>query len=73
MIATLTFTLPEDTSEYHMYTQASGMFLTLCEIDQRMRDILKYSDSPESQLALVQELREFLHTTLNDHHVTLEI
>jgi hypothetical protein len=74
MTATLTFNLPEDMSDYNMYNQASGMFLTLHDIDQKMRDILKYDNTRnEVQLAMVEELRELLHAIMNDHHVTLDL
>jgi hypothetical protein len=56
MKATLEFDLPEDASEHLRAVNAATAWVTLHEIDNRLRNIIKYGISLESSME--QELSE---------------
>jgi hypothetical protein len=42
MIATLTFTLPEEREDFERACQSSSAFITLWDLDQYLRGLVKY-------------------------------
>ena len=75
MKAILEFDLPEDTEDYRMHTQASGMYIALHDIQQFLRQKTKYADDDVSDEALnaYEECREYFNQVLDDNDVSLEI
>lgn len=58
--AKLTFALPEEQSEFMQAANAGAMALTIHEIDQRLRGILKYGEPSEETARLAEEIRQML-------------
>lgn len=48
MKATLEFTLPEEGQEYRTCVNADRYYTTLWDVDQRLRNILKYENPKDS-------------------------
>ena len=69
MTATLTFNLPEDQNEFTMATRGQDFYSVLVELDDTMRDRLKYGTGPET----IEELRKYLHEALRDRNLSLEM
>ena len=59
-IATITFNLPEEHSEYRDCMNASKMYCILWDIDQHCRDILKYGHQYKS----VEDLAEYIRSEI---------
>ena len=75
MKAILQFNLPEDTEDYHIHAQASGMYIVLHDIQQFLRQKTKYADDDVSDEALkaYEECREYFNQVLDDNDVSLDI
>ena len=75
MKAILEFDLSEDTEEYRMHTQTLAMYSALHEMQQFLRQKIKYADDDVSDDALnaYEECRDFLSQLLVDNQVNLEI
>ena len=58
MKATLEFSLPEETAEHLQAVHAGEAWAMLREIDQRLRNGIKYGELPPTAEALAQQLRE---------------
>jgi len=56
MKATLEFNLPEDTAEHFRAVHAGAAWFTLYEVDNRLRNLIKYGASKDSSYE--QELSE---------------
>jgi hypothetical protein len=57
MIATLRFTLPDEQGEFDAARLGRQALLTLWEIDQRCRSLLKHGDPTPEQARLAEEIR----------------
>jgi hypothetical protein len=66
MKATLQFTLPEEQSEYDAARLGSKALLTLWEIDQRCRGLLKHGEPTEAEARLAEEIRAMIDAELLD-------
>lgn len=64
MKAILEFTLPEETTEHFQAVHAGEAWAMLREIDQRLRNGLKYEELPLTAEALAEELREAMSDVL---------
>lgn len=58
MKATLKFTLPEETTEHLQAVHAGEAWAMLREIDQKLRNGMKYGELPPTAEALAEQLRE---------------
>ena len=60
MIATLRFTLPDEQGEFDAARLGSQALLTLWEIDQRCRSLLKHGDPTPDAARLAEEIRAMI-------------
>ena len=58
--ATLTFTLPEEQSDFDAAISGRKAFLALWEIDQRCRSLLKHGEEGEEARRLAEEIRQLI-------------
>ena len=56
-VATLRFTLPDEQGDYDAARLGSQALLTLWEIDQRCRSLLKHGDPTPEERKLAEEIR----------------
>lgn len=64
MKAILEFTLPEETTEHLQAVHAAEAWAMLRQIDQRLRNGMKYGELPPTAEALAQQLREEMSDVL---------
>lgn len=57
MKATLTFTLPDEETEFRAACQGREAKAALWEIDQRLRSLLKHGNPTEAEETLAREIR----------------
>ena len=67
MKATLEFDLPEDFGAHLRAVQADRLTFVLWDLDQWLRDQIKYQDNHD-----VQPVRDKLHEILDDHGLILD-
>jgi molecular chaperone GrpE (heat shock protein) len=72
MKAKLTFELPEEQEEFNDAVNGSAFKTVIWELDQYMRSQLKHEDLPDDVHEKVQEIRDQLHSILNDNNVMYE-
>ena len=72
MKAQLTFNLPEEQEEFQDAVNGNAFKAVIWELDQWMRSQLKHGDLPDDVHDKVQEIRDQLHTILNDNKVMYE-
>ena len=70
MIATLTFTLPEDAEDFRLANQAGAMSAALTSFDEYLRGQAKYVE-PEARDD-IYAIRERFWEEMRDHGVVLE-
>lgn len=58
--ATLTFSLPDEQSDFDAAVRGRDALLVLWDIDQRCRSILKYGEPSEETSRLAQEIRDMI-------------
>jgi hypothetical protein len=66
MIATFRFKLPEEQSDFDAARLGSKALLTLWEIDQRCRGLLKHGEPTEAEARLAEEVRAMIDAELLD-------
>jgi hypothetical protein len=57
---TLTFDLPEEQTEFDMANRAADMWAVLDDLDQELRNHLKYASHPEWHGGTVEDIRKIL-------------
>lgn len=62
MIATLTFTLPDDRVEFAQATNAARYYSALIAITEHVRSRLKYGEPSEETATELEELRDVLQS-----------
>ena len=62
--AILQFTLPEEEVEFRTATQGRAAKSTLCDIDQRLRSLLKHGEPSEETARLAEEIRGMIPSEL---------
>jgi molecular chaperone GrpE (heat shock protein) len=72
MKAQLTFNLPEEQEEFNDAINGNAFKAVIWELDQWMRSQLKHEDLPDNVHDKVQEIRDQLHSILNDNNVMYE-
>ena len=72
MKARLTFELPEEQEEFNDAVNGSAFKTAIWELDQYMRSQLKHGDLPDDVHEKVQEIRDQLHSILDDNKVMYE-
>jgi hypothetical protein len=66
MIVTLRFTLPEEQGDFDAARLGSRALLTLWEIDQRCRSLIKHGEPTPEQATLAEEIRAMIDGELLD-------
>ena len=69
MKAILVWNLPEEQDEYDVVSKGMAWALTLWDLDQYLRNQLKYGDAPDD----LQVARDKLHELLEDRNLSLEM
>lgn len=72
MKAKLTFELPEEQEEFNDAVNGSAFKTAIWELDQYMRSQLKHGDLADDVHDKVQEIRDQLHSILDDNKVMYE-
>jgi hypothetical protein len=72
MKAQLTFKLPEEQEEFNDAVNGSAFKTAIWELDQYMRSQLKHGELPDDVHDKVQEIRDQLHSILDDNKVMYE-
>ena len=67
MKAILIFNLPEDNQEFELATKASKMYCTLWELDNWLRQEIKYKDKE------LDEVRDKLHELMKENRIDFDI
>jgi hypothetical protein len=65
-VATLRFTLPDEQGEFDAARLGSQALLTLWEIDQKCRSLLKHGDPTPEERKLAEEIRGMIDGELLD-------
>jgi hypothetical protein len=65
-VATLKFQLPEEEGDFKTAVQGRDAKLSLWEIDQRLRSLLKHGEPTEQEARLAEEIREMIPGVLLD-------
>lgn len=69
MKATLEFNLPEESDEHRVAVQGMDWQMLLFEVDQKLRDTVKYGDS--EQLAdYAEKIRDYIYEGMGDRGLT---
>lgn len=79
MEAILKFSLPEEQNEHELAINASKWYVTLWDVDQHLRALLKYGanggvkmeDLKTADEAL-SSVRDFIHTTMEDQGIRFD-
>lgn len=66
MKAIFRFNLPEEQGEFDAARLGSRALLTLWEIDQRCRSLLKHGEPTEQEARLAEEIRGMIDAELRD-------
>jgi hypothetical protein len=69
----LTFDLPEEQNEWEMANKASDVYSVLSELDNELRNHLKYGSHPEWDDATVEEIRKILNDLMMDRSIHFAI
>ena len=59
-IATLRFNLPEEESEFNAANQGRLAKVTIWDIDQKLRSLLKHGEPTPAQAVLAEEIRNMI-------------
>jgi hypothetical protein len=69
MNATLSFNLPEEQVEFDMASRAVDMNSLIFELDQELRNCLRYDSHPEWDSVTVEKIRELLNEMIHDRQI----
>ena len=72
MEATLKFNLPEDQNEFELAAHAGDWYMTVAELDDELRNKLKYGHEFKSANKALEWTRETLLEILKDRNLTLD-
>ena len=72
MKAKLTFNLPEEQEEFNDAINGNAFKAVIWELDQWMRSQIKHGDLADDVHEKVQEIRDQLHSILDDNNVMYE-
>ena len=71
--ATITFTLPEEQTDFHDAVHASDYKMILWDLDQKLRSEIKYNEKLDHKTELAyQNVRDMILGLLNDYGVSHE-
>ena len=73
MKAILTFDLPDDEVAHSLAVHGQDFALVCTDMDEWLRQQLKYAELPEDAAQALQNARDMLYKCLDDHGVSLEM
>lgn len=73
MKATLEFTLPDERSDHQDAVDGTRWRMVVWDIDQYLRNRIKYEELPEPVVKVLQELRDTIRERLGDNNLKLEM
>ena len=73
MKAILEFNLPEENEQFLAATHGMDWVLTVFDLDREMRIKIRHGHELKSADEALQYIRAFLHETLNDRNLTLDM
>lgn len=68
----LKFNLPEENHDFKLAVNASSWYAVLWDIDQSLRNKIKYGNLGEDVENALQEVRDDIHSRMNDSNITFE-
>ena len=71
MKATLEFNLPKEYIEFKTATNASNYLQALQQVDNALRELIKYGDIGEEKLAVYEECRQMVFDACEDNEINL--
>ena len=71
MKATLEFNLPEDREEHLRAVNSLELYLSLWDIDQYVREKMKYGNLEEDKYEIYEEIRNQLYEIMDQYNVKL--
>lgn len=72
MKAKLTFNLPDEESEFQDAINGNAYKAVIWELDQFLRSQLKHQEMPDEVSVKVLQIRDELHSILQDHSITMD-
>ena len=69
MKATFTFDLPEEQEECNVFQKANDMNSVIWQYLQWLREQIKYSQRPEEELKIIQEVRTKFFDLLSENEI----
>ena len=64
----------ENERDLRIYTQATAMYSVLWDLDQHLRNTMKYDEAlDKNKYRAYEEIREKLHELLNDDGIKLDL
>ena len=70
---TIEYTLPEEQNEYHINSHALDFACSLWNIDQKLRNWIKYGHNFKSADEALEETREILREVMDEYGVNLDM
>jgi len=71
-IATLTFNLPEEQPEFENASNGWKWSFVCWQLDQYLRDKMKYEEIPNSEYEVLEKTREKIHEIMMDNNLQFE-
>jgi hypothetical protein len=72
MRAILEFELPDDETEFKLCTRGKDYYLVLWDLDQWLREKIKYGAEDSINIDTLEAVRETLHELLQNRNVSLD-
>jgi len=72
MKATLEFNLPDEEAEFYCATKGTAMLNVLWEMQQELRKLWKYEELSDEEQLIVERIREFFFSSLEEHEINLD-
>lgn len=72
MKAKLNFNLPDEQIEFNDAINGNAYKTVIWELDQFLRSQLKHQDMPDEVSVKVLQIRDELHSIIQDHSITMD-
>lgn len=72
MKSVLIFNLPEDEIDHKFALEGRDWYLVVWDLDQRLRELLKYGNDFKSADEALEDIRGTLHQFMIDYNLTFE-
>lgn len=70
--AILKFDLPDESYEFRMANHGAEYYVVLWDMDQWLRERLKYGNLPDEQVVILEEVRSKLNELMDEKGVRFE-